>query len=54
MRRTGRLLAPSMPVINFTLPGLPPQPSWRMRRRETRSGMARRRLASLSMLSLPQ
>jgi hypothetical protein len=45
------------PVSNSTLPGRPPQPSWRIRRRKTRSGMARRRsdmLASLSMLSLPQ
>jgi hypothetical protein len=27
IRRTGRLLAPSMPVSNSTFPALPPQPS---------------------------
>jgi len=31
IRRTGRLLAPSMPMSSSTLPGRPPQPSRRMR-----------------------
>jgi hypothetical protein len=31
IRRTGRLLTPSMPVSSSTLPARPPQPSCRMR-----------------------
>ena len=31
IRRTGRLVTPSMPVSNSTLPARPPQASWRMR-----------------------
>jgi hypothetical protein len=33
IRRTGRLLAPSMPVSSSALPAIPPQLSWRMRLR---------------------
>jgi hypothetical protein len=39
--RTGRLLAPSMPVSHSTFAGLPPQPSWRMRLMMSRIGMSR-------------
>ncbi len=41
IRRTGRLLAPSMPVSSSTLPAFPPQPSWRMRARMSRSVRSR-------------
>jgi hypothetical protein len=40
--------------IGNTLPGLPPQPSWRIRRREAMARRLSDMLASLSMLSLPQ
>ena len=39
--RTGRLLTPSMPVSSSALAARPPQPSWRIRARKSRSGMAR-------------
>jgi hypothetical protein len=53
--RTGRLLAPSMPVSNSARPGRPPQPSWRMRLRISRIGMSPCFVcASFSMRSLPQ
>ena len=42
IRRTGRLVTPSMPVSNSTLPARPPQPSWRMRLMISRSSISRR------------
>jgi hypothetical protein len=42
IRRTGRLLAPSTLVTNSTLPGRPPQPSWRMRAMMSRISMSPR------------
>ena len=53
--RTGRLLAPSMPVSNSTRPALPPQPSWRIRSMMVRIGRSRCAVcASFSIRSLPQ
>jgi hypothetical protein len=39
--RTGRLLAPSMPVSSSALAASPPQPSWRMRPRRARQTTGR-------------
>ena len=56
IRRTGRLLAASMPVSNSARPALPPQPSWRIRSRMVAEPhVARRsRCVSLNIRSLPQ
>ena len=42
IRRTGRLLTPSMPVSSSALPARPPQPSWRMRCTMSKSERSRR------------
>ena len=55
IRRTGRLLAPSTLVTNSTLPGRPPQPSWRMRAMMSRISMSPRAArVSDNIRSLPQ
>ena len=53
--RTGRLLTPSMPVSSSAFPARPPQPSWRILARMSRTGRARRAACtSLTICTLPQ
>jgi len=52
IRRTGRLLAPSMPVSSSAFPGRPPQPSWRIRSMQSDKRISGHMIAAAMMISV--